>query len=74
MLLPAVTAGTIVYMPSELLLTGRMTPATDIYSFGLMSEWRWWRRCSDCIAVLAAAANNALPAWACSVHLLHHLH
>jgi serine/threonine protein kinase len=32
-------AGTIVYMPSELLLTGRMTTATDIYSFGLMSEW-----------------------------------
>jgi hypothetical protein len=31
-------AGTIVYMPSELLLTGRMTTATDIYSFGLMSE------------------------------------
>jgi hypothetical protein len=26
-------------MPSELLLTGRMTTATDIYSFGLMSEW-----------------------------------
>jgi serine/threonine protein kinase len=32
-------AGTIVYMPKELLLSGRMTPATDIYSFGLMSEW-----------------------------------
>ncbi|KAF6265892.1 hypothetical protein COO60DRAFT_768059 [Scenedesmus sp. NREL 46B-D3] len=30
------TYGTIVYMPSELLLTGRMTTATDIYSFGLM--------------------------------------
>eukprot|EP00879_Flechtneria_rotunda_P007950 GHRR01008329.1.p1 GENE.GHRR01008329.1~~GHRR01008329.1.p1 ORF type:complete len:1448 (+),score=551.05 GHRR01008329.1:1287-5630(+) len=30
------TYGTIVYMPSELLLTGRMTQATDIYSFGLM--------------------------------------
>ena len=26
-------------MPSELLLTGRMTTATDVYSFGLMSEW-----------------------------------
>jgi hypothetical protein len=26
-------------MPSELLLTNRMTTATDIYSFGLMSEW-----------------------------------
>jgi serine/threonine protein kinase len=32
-------AGTIVYMPKELLLSGRMTQATDIYSFGLMSEW-----------------------------------
>lgn len=32
-------AGTIVYMPSELLLSGRMTTATDVYSFGLMSEW-----------------------------------
>jgi len=30
--------GTIVYMPKELLLSGRMTQATDIYSFGLMSE------------------------------------
>eukprot|EP00883_Tetradesmus_obliquus_P005433 jgi/Sobl393_1/1585/SZX64196.1 len=30
------TYGTIVYMPSELLLTGRMTTATDVYSFGLM--------------------------------------
>eukprot|EP00775_Hariotina_reticulata_P008839 gene8839-9018_t len=30
------TYGTIVYMPSELLLQGRMTQATDIYSFGLM--------------------------------------
>jgi hypothetical protein len=27
-------------MPKELLLSGRMTPATDIYSFGLMSEWQ----------------------------------
>jgi serine/threonine protein kinase len=34
-------AGTIEYMPSELLLMGRMTTATDIYSFGLMSEWAW---------------------------------
>ncbi len=25
-------------MPKELLLSGRMTQATDIYSFGLMSE------------------------------------
>jgi serine/threonine protein kinase len=33
-------AGTIVYMPKELLLSGRMTQATDIYSFGLMSEWQ----------------------------------
>jgi hypothetical protein len=32
-------AGTIVYMPKELLLSGRMTQATDIYSFGLLSEW-----------------------------------
>ncbi len=32
-------AGTIVYMPKELLLQGRMTQATDIYSFGLMSEY-----------------------------------
>jgi serine/threonine protein kinase len=32
------TYGTIVYMPSELLLHGRMTPAVDVYSFGLMSE------------------------------------
>jgi hypothetical protein len=32
-------AGTIVYMPQELLVSGRMTTATDIYSFGLMSEW-----------------------------------
>jgi serine/threonine protein kinase len=32
-------AGTIVYMPKELLLSGRMTQATDIYSFGLMSEY-----------------------------------
>ncbi|WIA11806.1 hypothetical protein OEZ85_011898 [Tetradesmus obliquus] len=30
------TYGTIVYMPSELLLSGRMTTATDVYSFGLM--------------------------------------
>eukprot|EP00878_Enallax_costatus_P000820 GHUV01000946.1.p1 GENE.GHUV01000946.1~~GHUV01000946.1.p1 ORF type:complete len:1662 (+),score=542.75 GHUV01000946.1:226-5211(+) len=30
------TYGTIVYMPAELLLTGRMTQSTDIYSFGLM--------------------------------------
>jgi serine/threonine protein kinase len=37
--LPPCPAGTIVYMPKELLLSGRMTPATDIYSFGLMSEW-----------------------------------
>ena len=26
-------------MPKELLVSGRMTQATDIYSFGLMSEW-----------------------------------
>jgi serine/threonine protein kinase len=31
-------AGTVAYMPKELLLEGRMTQATDIYSFGLMSE------------------------------------
>jgi serine/threonine protein kinase len=30
--------GTVAYMPKELLLSGRMTQATDIYSFGLMSE------------------------------------
>ena len=30
--------GTITYMPRELLLSGRMTQSTDIYSFGLMSE------------------------------------
>ena len=36
--LPPFSAGTIVYMPKELLLQGRMTMATDIYSFGLMSE------------------------------------
>eukprot|EP00775_Hariotina_reticulata_P004708 gene4708-4959_t len=30
------TYGTLVYMPAELLLHGRMTQATDIYSFGLM--------------------------------------
>jgi hypothetical protein len=29
-------------MPKELLLSGRMTQATDIYSFGLMSEWLFW--------------------------------
>ena len=27
-------------MPKELLVSGRMTQATDIYSFGLMSEWQ----------------------------------
>lgn len=32
------TFGTMMYMPAELLLSGHMTTATDIYSLGLMSE------------------------------------
>jgi len=45
--LTCAVAGTIVYMPKELLLSGRMTQATDIYSFGLMSEWGGASVCDD---------------------------
>jgi serine/threonine protein kinase len=30
--------GTVTHMPPELLVSGKLTPAADIYSFGVMSE------------------------------------
>jgi hypothetical protein len=47
-------------MPKELLLSGRMTQATDIYSFGLISEWRrsWKQRpASSDVSWLAALCS-----------------
>jgi serine/threonine protein kinase len=35
------TTGTISHSAPEVLTTGRMSTAADVYSFGIMSEWRW---------------------------------
>jgi hypothetical protein len=32
-------------MPPELLVSGKLTPAADIYSFGVMSESIYYRAC-----------------------------
>lgn len=34
--------GTVTHMPPELLVAGKLTPAADIYSFGVMSECDCW--------------------------------
>lgn len=34
--------GTVTHQPPELLVSGKLTPAADIYSFGIMSECQGW--------------------------------
>jgi serine/threonine protein kinase len=53
-------AGTIAYMPTELLLTGRMTTATDIYSFGVISEWQQHRSREPCIPTYNVVRCDAI--------------
>ena len=55
------TYGTIVYMPAELLLSGRMTTATDIYSLGLMSERALPQSGARCAALHSIAACCMQP-------------
>lgn len=62
--------GTVAYTAKELLLAGRMTHATDIYSFGLMSEQQHQRLSELCIVSLLkiqyahpVPACEAPPAW-----------
>jgi hypothetical protein len=48
-------------MPKELLLSGRMTQATDIYSSGLLSAWllRGWLAAPHACWLCCHADNSA---------------
>lgn len=43
--------GTVTHQPPELLVAGKLTPAADIYSFGVMSE-------SQCAETTTAVENH----------------
>jgi serine/threonine protein kinase len=49
--------GTVTHQPPELLVAGKLTPAADVYSFGIMSECcalRW-----PCVGVMLHGTQSS---------------
>ena len=61
------TWGTVSYMPAELLSKGKLTTATDVYSFGMLM----WELMKSCRVLQGVSMGQVRPCCPAAVLLLH---